>query len=259
MVGSTQNGIPSQQDRTIVVTARRSIDVLINNVGVMALPCRKPTVDGFEAQFATNYLGHFDVRLEPQWRSDAAGQNLMSIAAHPGFFRTGLFARGPGRSGFLASDLAAPFFSQFRQMAPGQSQPAATSPKAAGRLLRTWCEFGGRRGAPAPALSLTPQARNVADAARRWDISERLTSASFNEDMPTSEARNAPCHRLPGFRRTNWVMLRFWPEDAGLRFDHVLPVRRGQKQYRYDEQAFVIKLNHHVEPCPKPRRAATVN
>ena len=29
-------------------------------------------------------------------------------------------------------------------------------------------------------------------------------------------------------------MLRFWQQDAGLRFDHVLPVRRGQKQYRHD-------------------------
>src|SRR6201984_2937175 len=43
-------------------------------------------------------------------------------------------------------------------------------------------------------------------------------------------------------------MLRFWQEDAGLRFDHVLPVRRGQKQYRHDAQGSVIKLNHHTEP-----------
>jgi lactoylglutathione lyase len=43
-------------------------------------------------------------------------------------------------------------------------------------------------------------------------------------------------------------MLRFWQQDAGLRFDHVLPVRRGQKQYRHDAQGSVIKLNHHIEP-----------
>jgi catechol 2,3-dioxygenase-like lactoylglutathione lyase family enzyme len=45
-------------------------------------------------------------------------------------------------------------------------------------------------------------------------------------------------------------MLRFWQEDAGLRFDQVLPVRRGQKQYRHDAQGSVIKLNHHTEPLP---------
>jgi catechol 2,3-dioxygenase-like lactoylglutathione lyase family enzyme len=47
------------------------------------------------------------------------------------------------------------------------------------------------------------------------------------------------------------LMLRFWQEDVAIRFDHVLPVRRGQKQYRHDEQGSVIKLNHHVEPLPE--------
>jgi catechol 2,3-dioxygenase-like lactoylglutathione lyase family enzyme len=45
-------------------------------------------------------------------------------------------------------------------------------------------------------------------------------------------------------------MLRFWQQDVAIRFDHVLPVRRGQKQYRHDEQGSVIKLNHHAEPLP---------
>jgi lactoylglutathione lyase len=46
-------------------------------------------------------------------------------------------------------------------------------------------------------------------------------------------------------------MLRFWQQDAAIRFDHVLPVRRGQKQYRLDEQGSVIKINHHAEPLPE--------
>src|SRR6185295_6775644 len=46
-------------------------------------------------------------------------------------------------------------------------------------------------------------------------------------------------------------MLQFWQQDVGIRFDHVLPVRRGQKQYRHDEQGSVIKINHHAEPLPE--------
>jgi NAD(P)-dependent dehydrogenase (short-subunit alcohol dehydrogenase family) len=214
--------------------ARPSLDLLVNNAGVMALPRRQTTADGFEMQFGTNHLGHFALTarlmpllrrasaprvvslsslahrtglidfgdlqgervyspwkaygqsklaclmfaLELQRRSDAAGWNLTSIAAHPGFARTNLFAGGPGGLVSLATDFAAPFFGHSAADGARPILFAATSPNAKPGAYYGPGGFSELRGAPAAALVM-PQARDAAAAAGLWDVSAKLTNTAF--------------------------------------------------------------------------------
>jgi len=216
-------------------TTHSSLDLLINNAGVMALPTRQTTADGFEMQFGTNYLGHYALTarllallrrahqprvvslssiahrtgfiqfsdlqgqrfyspwkaynqsklamlmfaLELQRRSDAAGWNLISNAAHPGWARTDLFANGPGFGLIsVASQFAAPLFSQSAESGALPTLFAATSPQAEGGGYYGPNGLYELRGPPA-AARIMPQARDKAAAAKLWDVSQQLTGVSF--------------------------------------------------------------------------------
>lgn len=45
-------------------------------------------------------------------------------------------------------------------------------------------------------------------------------------------------------------MLAFWQGEAGVPFDHLLPIRRGQDQHRHDALGSVLKINHHAAALP---------
>lgn len=65
-----------------------SLDLLVNNAGIMVPPKRQETRDGFELQFGTNYLGHFALtaHLMPLLAegTDARVVTVSSVAARSG-------------------------------------------------------------------------------------------------------------------------------------------------------------------------------
>jgi len=60
----------------------QSLDLLINNAGVMAVPTRELTVDGYERQFATNYLGPFALTALLFWSiKPQPGSRIVTLAS----------------------------------------------------------------------------------------------------------------------------------------------------------------------------------
>jgi NAD(P)-dependent dehydrogenase (short-subunit alcohol dehydrogenase family) len=61
------------------------LDLLVNNAGIMMIPQRGQTDDGFELQFGTNHLGHFALTgllLERLGRAEAARVVTLSSLEH---------------------------------------------------------------------------------------------------------------------------------------------------------------------------------
>jgi NAD(P)-dependent dehydrogenase (short-subunit alcohol dehydrogenase family) len=71
-----------------LTSQRKSLDILINNAGVMVPPRRLTTANGFELQLGTNYLGHFALtaHLLPLLRAGVNPRvvSLSSVAAPAG-------------------------------------------------------------------------------------------------------------------------------------------------------------------------------
>ncbi len=65
----------------------RPVDILINNAGIMMPPQRETTVDGFELQFESNYLGHYALtaRLLPLLRA-AEAPRVTSLSSFMAYF-----------------------------------------------------------------------------------------------------------------------------------------------------------------------------
>jgi NAD(P)-dependent dehydrogenase (short-subunit alcohol dehydrogenase family) len=72
---------------TKMIARGEPLDLLINNAGVMDLPARRLTEDGFEMQFGTNHLSHFALTgllLPLLRRAEARVVNVSSLAHRGG-------------------------------------------------------------------------------------------------------------------------------------------------------------------------------
>ena len=64
---------------TSFVRSRRPFHFLINNAGIMATPLRRDA-RGYESQFATNHLGHFQLTVR-LWPALASGARIVSLSS----------------------------------------------------------------------------------------------------------------------------------------------------------------------------------
>jgi NAD(P)-dependent dehydrogenase (short-subunit alcohol dehydrogenase family) len=79
---AVQASVHAFANRVMARFPGQSLDLLINNAGVMALPMREVTEDGFERQFATNYLGPFALTglLLPSIKQNA-GARVVTVSS----------------------------------------------------------------------------------------------------------------------------------------------------------------------------------
>ena len=223
----------------------QELDVLVNNAGVMAIPHRETTAQGYERQFGTNHLGHFALTgrllpalarrpasrvvtvssnqhkrakgidfddlqaehgyrpwgayaqsklanamfvLELDRRLRAAGLDVVSAGAHPGFAATNLQITGPrsGGTSLVARGmgLANRLFAQPASDGALPTLYAATAADVHGGEYFGPDGRGEMRGHHPTLVQFSAAAHDRAAAARLWAVSEELTGVTFEALTP---------------------------------------------------------------------------
>jgi NAD(P)-dependent dehydrogenase (short-subunit alcohol dehydrogenase family) len=177
--------------------AHTSLDLLVNNAGVMALPQRKATSDGFEMQLGTNYLGHYALtaHLLPSLRQGHQPRvvNLSSLAHRSGAINFGDLQSAKSYSSWKAycqSKLAMLMFAlelQRRSDAAG---------------------WGLLSNAAHPGYARTDLIANGPGNSLLWQLSKSLqpliSQSAAEGALPTLFAATSPDAKAAGYYGPNW-------------------------------------------------------
>ncbi|MHB0770076.1 SDR family oxidoreductase [Bradyrhizobium sp. 5.13L] len=143
--------------------------------------------------YGQSKLANLMFAFELQRRSRTCGWGITSVAAHPGVSRTDLIPNGAGRMSLAGLARTALWF-LFQPPAQGALPTlfAATSPDIVPGGYYGPDKLGETRGSPSVAR-VPPQADDDAVASRLWDVSTRLTGASFATESYPTTARKDTC------------------------------------------------------------------
>jgi NAD(P)-dependent dehydrogenase (short-subunit alcohol dehydrogenase family) len=129
--------------------------------------------------YSQSKLANLLFAFELDRRSRAAGQDVVSMAAHPGWAATNLQANGPRQP--LARLALGVGSLLLAQSADGGALPilcAATAPDLPGGVYLGPDGAGGRRGYPC-LVAPSAAALDSATAARLWEVSEALSGVTY--------------------------------------------------------------------------------
>ena len=193
------------------VAAEETVDLLINNAGIMNLPTRQLTKDGFEMTFGTNHLGHFafDALVWPAVRRSAAARvvtvsavaarwrmgKLTDLMSEQNYGGMGAYAKSKRANVVYTLELARRLRNtpiEALVIHPG-SAVTNLQQHSSGRLARLLTPIAGRllMGSPEGAAWPTPLCRNESRCAQ-WRVHRTGRSSA---DKRNTQARFAPHRR----------------------------------------------------------------
>ena len=139
--------------------------------------------------YGQSKLSNLLFAYELQRRADAAGLNLRSVAAHPGYASTNLQTAGPQMAGSKIEERGAVLFNkllgQDQRMGALPTLYAATAPDVAGGAFVGPGGFLEQRGHP-KIVDSNARSKDRETAQRLWDVSEQLTGVEYAFKAPAT-------------------------------------------------------------------------